>query len=150
MSVVDLTENKLIDTVNQIQTKKVKRLYGWIGTISLLLIIPVKAIRWMDITFIKTIVGVAPSFLGPAGLFFLIQSSTGKLSKLTLVQTSIVTGVIALGLEFVQLLPRPGILARVKYNFDWLDIVTTLISLIIAYLVARFLINKNQKTIVAK
>jgi hypothetical protein len=140
-----LTDNKLIDSVNQIQTKNLKRLYGWIGTICLLLIIPVKAMRWVDIGFIKTIVGVAPSFLGPAGLFFLILSSTSKLSRLTLIQTSIITGVIALGLEVAQLLPRPGILARVKYTFDWLDIGTTLISLVIAYIVARFLSNKYQK-----
>lgn len=127
-----------------------KRWFGWIGAICLLLIIPVKAIRWMNIGFIKTIIGIGPSFLGPAGLFFLLLSSTGKLSRLTLIQASIITGVIALGLEFAQLLPRPGILAKVKYTFDWLDVVTTLISLVIAYLIARLIIAKNQKTIAAK
>jgi glycopeptide antibiotics resistance protein len=132
-----------MDTENQ--TKRIKRLFGWIGAILLLLIIPVKAIRWMNIGFIKTIIGIAPSFLGPAGLFFLLLSSTGKLSRLTIIQASIITGIIALILEFAQLLPRPGILAKVKYTFDWLDIITTLISLIIAYIVARLLSNKNQK-----
>jgi Na+-transporting NADH:ubiquinone oxidoreductase subunit NqrB len=127
------------------QTKRMKRLFGWIGAICLLLIILVKAIRWMDISFIKTIVGVAPSCLGPAGLFFLIISSTGKLSRLTQIQASIITGVVALGLEFAQLLPRPGILAKVKYTFDWLDIITSLISLLIAYIVARLLSIKNRK-----
>jgi len=142
-----VTDNKLIDTVNQ--TKRIKYLFGWIGAICLLLIIPVKAILWVDIGFIKTIIGIVPSFLGPTGLFFLLLSSTGKLSRLTLIQAWIITGIVALGLEFAQLLPRPGILARVKYTFDWLDIITSLISLVIAYLIARFLINKNQKTIVA-
>ena len=145
-----MTDNKSIDSVNRIQTKKVKRLYGWIRTICLLLIIPVKAIRWVDIGANKTMIGVAPSFLGPAGLFFLILSSTGKLSRLTLIQASIVTGVIALGLEFAQLLPRPGILARVKYTFDWLDVVTSLISLVIAYLITRLIITKNKRTSTSK
>jgi len=145
-----VTDNKSIDSVNRIQTKKVKRLYGWIRTICLLLIIPVKAIRWVDIGANKTMIGVAPSFLGPAGLFFLILSSTGKLSRLTLIQASIVAGVIALGLEFAQLLPRPGILARVKYTFDWLDVVTSLISLVIAYLITRLIITKNKRTSTSK
>lgn len=145
-----MTDNKSIDSVNRIQTKKVKRLYGWIRTICLLLIIPVKAIRWVDIGANKTMIGVAPSFLGPAGLFFLILSSTGKLSRLTLIQASIVAGVIALGLEFAQLLPRPGILARVKYTFDWLDVVTSLISLVIAYLITRLIITKNKRTSTSK
>ena len=123
-----------------------KRLYGWIGTVSLLLIIPIKAIRWVDIGFSKTIIGIAPSFLGPAGLFFLILSSTGKLSRLSHIQASVVTAIIALGLEFAQLLPRPGILAKVKYTFDWLDIITTLISLIIAYLIARLITAKHRET----
>jgi glycopeptide antibiotics resistance protein len=110
----------------------------------------VKAIRWVDIGANKTMIGVAPSFLGPAGLFFLILSSTGKLSRLTLIQASIVAGVIALGLEFAQLLPRPGILARVKYTFDWLDVVTSLISLVIAYLITRLIITKNKRTSTSK
>jgi hypothetical protein len=114
-----------------------RRQFGWIGLICLLLIIPIKAIRFLDETTANTLpVGIAPSLLGPAGLFFLILSSSGRLSRLTLVQVAVLVGVIALGLEFVQLLPRPGILAAVHYTFDWLDILASLFSVCVSYLVA--------------
>lgn len=116
---------------------RVKRLFGWIGLICLLLIIPVKAIRFVDETAPNILlVGVAPSLLGPAGLFFLILSSPGKLSRLTHLQVALVVVVIALGLEFAQLLPRPGMLAKVHYTFDWFDILASLLSIHASYFVA--------------
>ena len=121
-----------------------KRLFGWIGLICLLLIIPVKAIRFMDETTANTLpVGIAPSLLGPAGLFFLMLSTSGKLSRLTLPQVAALVAVIALGLEFAQLLPRPGVLAKVHYTFDWLDIFASLLSVYVSYLVA-FNMTKNK------
>ena len=121
-----------------------KRLFGWIGLICLLLIIPVKAMRFVDETTSNTLlVGVAPSLLGPAGLFFLMLSGSGKLSRLTQMQVAILVAVIALGLEFAQLLPRPGILAKVHYTFDWLDILASLLSISVSYLVA-FNITKEK------
>ena len=114
-----------------------KRLFGWIGLICLLLIIPVKAIRFVDETTANALlVGIAPSLLGPTGLFFLILSSSGRLSRLTLLQVAVLVAVIALGLEFSQLLPRPGILAKVHYTFDWFDILASLLSIYVSYLVA--------------
>jgi hypothetical protein len=67
----------------------VKRLFGWIGTISLVLIIPVKAMRWMDESLaLKILTDIAPSVLGPAGLLFLMLSSSGRLARFSLLQTT--------------------------------------------------------------
>ena len=124
--------------------QKVKRLFGWIGLICLLLIIPIKATRFVsEATAVSTVIGIAPSLLGPAGFLFLIFSSSGKLSRLTLVQATLLVGVVALGLEFLQLLPRPGLLAYVHYTFDWLDVLASLVSVSIAYFVALFVTKRR-------
>jgi uncharacterized membrane protein len=107
----------------------------------------VKAIRWSDEAIVASIiVGIAPSALGPAGLLFLILSSSNpRLARFTLLQTTVIVGVIALGLEFIQLIPRPGILAKVHYTFDWSDVAATLLSVAVGYAVARWLIHKKGK-----
>ncbi len=123
---------------------KVSRLFGWIGTACLLLIIPIKAIRWADGNISASIfIANAPSILGPAGLLFLLLSSSGKLSKLTLIQLSLLVTGVALGLEFAQLIPRPGILERIKYTFDWFDVWSSLVSVVIGYLIARRLRRRS-------
>jgi hypothetical protein len=129
-----------------VYTQQIKRSFWWIGSTCLLLIIPVKAIRWADASVgINIIVGIAPSLLGPIGLLFLILSSSGRLSRLTLVQLTLLVTIIALGLEFAQLLPRPGILAKVHYTFDWFDIIASLFSVGVGYCVARFIINRDRE-----
>lgn len=131
---------------SSINTQRVKRLFGWMGSTCLLLIIPVKAIRFVDETNASAIVvGIAPSTLGPAGLLFLILSSSGRLSRLTLVQVMLFVATIALGLEFVQLLPPPGILAKAHYTFDWLDVIASGFSVCVGYLVARLMTNEKGK-----
>lgn len=121
------------------------RLFGWMGTTCLLLIIPIKAIRGAEGN-IETnfFIGIAPSVLGPAGLLFLLLSSSGKLSRLTLLQLTLLVMAVALGLEFAQLIPRPGILQRIKYTFDWLDVWSSLVSVIIGYLIARRLRSHSK------
>ena len=110
----------------------------------MLLIIPIKAIRFVDKTTADTLlVGIAPSLLGPAGLFFLILSSSGRLSRLTLVQVTVLVAVIALGLEFAQLLPRPGILSKVHYTFDWFDIFASLLSVCVGYVIALIMTKRK-------
>ena len=122
-----------------------KRQFGWRGTILLFLIIPVKAFRWTDGFLVNTtVIGVAPSLLGPAGLLSLLLSSSGRLSRLTLLHVTLIVGAISLGLEFAQLLPRPGILAKVNYAFDWLDVAATLISISIGYSVAHVLTHGKK------
>ena len=114
------------------------------GSICFLLIIPVKTIRFLDKDMANTfLIGIAPSFLGPIGLFFFILSSYGKLTRWTLLQVTLLVAVIAVGLEYIQLIPRRGILARVHYTFDWFDILASLTSVLIGYLVALFLTKKK-------
>jgi hypothetical protein len=124
--------------------QNLKKNFGWIGTILLLLIIPVKIFRFTDVTPLNTsIIGIVPSFLGPAGLLFLLLSSHGKLSHLSLFQTTLLAGSISLALEFVQLLPRTGFLAKIYYTFDWLDVASTLVSICTGYFIARLLVNNS-------
>lgn len=119
-------------------------MFGWMGSLALFLIIPFKAIRVFDEAMANTLlVGILPSILGPIGLLFLILSSNGKLSRLTLVQTAILVAFIAIGLEFIQLIHRPGILAAVHYTFDWYDIVASLISVTLGYIVGVILMRKQ-------
>lgn len=124
--------------------QSIKRLFGWIGLISLLLIIPLKVTRFVDQATASTpLFDIAPSFLGPAGLFFLILSSSGKLSRLSPAQVALLVAVIAVGLELAQLLPQPWILARVYYTFDWLDVFASVFSVCVSYLLALFVTKKG-------
>jgi hypothetical protein len=124
---------------------KLSRLFGWMGTTCLLLIISIKAIRWAEGNIAASIfIGIAPSLLGPAGLLFLLLSDSGKFSKLTLLQLTLLVTGVALGLEFAQLIPRPGILERIKYTFDWLDIWSSLVSVFIGYLIAHRLRHHSR------
>ena len=125
-------------------TQKVKLLFWWMGLICLLLIIPIKTISWVHLNWATTIiVGIAPSVLGPSGLLFLILSSSGRLSRLSLVQITLFVATIALGLEFAQLIPRPAFLARVHYTFDWLDVIASGLSVCVGYFVARLITNEK-------
>lgn len=89
------------------------------------------------------LVGVAPSLLGPSGLLFLLLSSPGRLSKLTLVQRAILVGAISVGLELAQLLPRPGILARVRYTFDVLDLLAMVVSVSVSAAIAGLVLGRG-------
>ncbi|MBI5471442.1 MAG: hypothetical protein HY961_03765, partial [Ignavibacteriae bacterium] len=84
------------------------------------------------------------SLFGPAGLLFLLLSSSGRISRLTLLQLTLIVGGISFGLEFVQLLPRPGILAYVKYAFDWLDVAATFLSICAGYFIARVMTKDRE------
>lgn len=122
---------------------KTRNLFGWIGTVCLLLILPIKLLRFLFATETSLLIGIAPSILGPPGFLFLLLSSTGRLSRLTILQATLITGAVAMGLELLQLLPRPGILARVHYTFDYLDLAASLLSLLAAYVVAGMLTNSR-------
>ena len=125
-----------------IEKNRVKIFFGWLGTIILLLIIPIKVFRFIEINYLsQLIIGITPSLLGPAGLLFLILSSKSKHLNLSIIHSSILVSLIAIGLEFAQLLPRPGFLKYIHYTFDWLDIISSLISVIVAYLFAKILIK---------
>ena len=94
-----------------VEKGRVKILFNWLGTIILLLIIPIKIFRFFEISYLsQLIIGITPSLLGPAGLLFLILSSKSKHLNLSIIQSVILVLLIAIGLEFAQLLPRPGFL----------------------------------------
>lgn len=116
---------------------------GYIGAVLLLLIIPVKLLRYSAAAG-SMVVGVAPSLLGPSGLLFLLLSHPGRLSRLTVGQTAILAGVISVGLELVQLLPRPGILHGVRYTFDVLDLLATLAAVAISSVIASVVLGGRE------
>jgi hypothetical protein len=113
-----------------------RHILGYVGAALLLLIIPVKLLRYSSAAR-SVAVGIAPSLLGPAGLLFLLLSTPGRLSRLTVAQMAIVVGAISVGLELVQLLPRPGILQRVRYTFDVLDLLATLAAVGVSFVIAK-------------
>lgn len=123
-----------------------RRLFGWMGTLCLLLIIPIKALRLVNgIDAVGFVWGISPSVFGPAGLLFLLLSDSGRLARLTILQIALLVTAIALGLEFIQVFPRPGILANVHYTFDWGDVIASLLSVAAAYGVALY-ISREKRT----
>ena len=113
-----------------------KRLFGWMGAALLLGIIPVKLVRFEHHAAMSLAIGVAPSLLGPAGLEFLLLSSTGRMTRFSLGQITLLVAVLSVTLEVVQLLPRPGILAHVHYTYDSYDLAATLLSVVMAHAIA--------------
>ncbi len=136
-----MPDSKVMPQTTDAEHPGKKYLLGWIGTVCLLLIIPIKLLRFLDYAGFPLAVGIAPSVLGPAGLLFLLRSSTGRLAHLTLLRTTLLAGTIALGLELLQLVPRPGLLARAKYTFDYQDLVASLLSLLLAYVCIRMMVR---------
>ena len=110
--------------------------FGWMGTVLLLGIIPIKLVRFEHHGATSLAIGVAPSVLGPAGLLFLLLSSTGWISRFSLLQVTLLVATLSVTLEFMQLLPRPGILARVHYTFDYYDLAATVLSVVMAYAIS--------------
>ncbi len=119
-----------------------QRVLGYVGAALLLLIIPVKLLRYWPTTG-QILVGVAPSLLGPSGVLFLLLSSPGRSSKLTPVQMAILIGAISVGLELAQLLPRPGILAMASYTFDVLDLLATVLSVSASAAIAGLVLGRG-------
>lgn len=123
---------------------ELKRTFGRIGVICWVLIIPVKAVRGFHPAISSAAIGIAPSLLGPAGLLFVILSSAHRFARLTVAQATLVAGAIGLALEFAQLIPRPALLAGVRYTFDWLDVAGTLVSVSAGALIAGLLSRRHR------
>ena len=117
-----------------------QRILGYVGLALLLLIIPVKLVRYWS-TAGQILVGVAPSLLGPPGFLFLLVSSPGRLSRLTVVQMGLLVGAVSVVLELIQLIPRPGILRTVRYTFDVLDLLATILSVSVATAIAGMMLR---------
>jgi hypothetical protein len=121
-----------------------ERIFGWAGMALLSAILLIKLLRLAHHGESSVAFGVAPSILGPAGLLFLLLSSTGSISRLSLGQVTVVVTAIAVTLELVQLLPRPGVFARAHYTFDPVDLVASVISTAMAYAVARLMQRRDR------
>jgi len=118
---------------------------GLLGAICLLAILPVKATRFWGHQSRSLAIDVAPSLLGPAGLLFLLLSSTGRLARLNVPQVVLLAGVTSFALEFAQLIPRPGPLARIRYSFDYHDLVATALSLGVAYGISVLILRRPSQ-----
>ena len=120
-----------------------KHIFGWMGTVLLLGILPIKLIRFIDHGTMNFVVGVAPSVLGPAGLLFLLLASTGRISRFSLIPVTLLVAALSVSLELMQLLPRPGILAHAHYTFDCDDLAATVLSVVLAYAVSAWVLRRS-------
>jgi hypothetical protein len=121
-----------------------RRTLGYVGVVLLLLIIPVKLLRY-GAPAGQTWVDLAPSVLGPSGLLFILPSGRGSLSRLAVPQMAILVGAASVGLELAQLVPRPGILARAHYTFDVLDLVASVLSVCAAAIVMAVVLRPRPR-----
>jgi uncharacterized membrane protein len=126
-------------------TARTRQLFGWMGAVCLLAIIPIKLLRVAGAGG-SLAIGVAPSLLGPAGLLFLLLSSSGRLSKLSLTQQTVLVGTLAVVLEILQLCPRPGLLRYVHYTFDYFDLIASVLSVAAAYAVTLAMIKRSRSS----
>lgn len=124
---------------------KTRQLFGWMGAVCLLAIIPIKLVRVAGAGG-SFAIGVAPSLLGPAGLLFLLLSGSGRHSKLNLLQQSVLVGTLAVVLELLQLCPRPGLLRYVHYTFDYFDLIASVLSVAAASVFAVAMIKRSRSS----
>jgi len=127
-----------------ISSQRAKKFFEYIGLTLWFLIIPIKLNRYFDLRIFETLNDNLPSFLGSAGLFLVLLSNKGKLSKLTVVQSVFIAIAISVLIELVQLLPRPGILSYINYTFDFVDILFSLIGVGISYLIILIAYSKKS------
>jgi len=111
------------------------------------LIIPIKIIRYIDSPTIQTISNNTPSFFGSAGLFLILLADRGQFSSIKVYQALLMTLLISVLIECLQLIPRPGILAKIYYVYDLNDLVASFAGVVFSFLVAAFLISKTKKKI---
>jgi hypothetical protein len=121
------------------------RLLGWMGMVLLLGILPIKLARFEQHGASSFAIGVAPSVLGAAGLLFLLLSSTGRLARLSLLRVTVLVAALSVTLELLQLLPRPGVLARIHYTFDTFDLAGTVLGVAMAYMVSAWILRPSPR-----
>jgi len=83
--------------------------------------------------------------LGSAGLFLILLADKGKLGNMKIYQTLFITVIISILIEFLQLLPRPGILSKISYVFDLNDLVASFAGVVFSFLITVFLISQTPK-----
>jgi hypothetical protein len=132
----------------KVESEKLKQLFALLGAVLLLLIIPIKIMRYFESPVCQTISNNTPSFLGSAGLFLILLADKGKLGNIKIYQTLFITVIISILIEFLQLLPRPGILSKISYVFDLNDSVASFAGVMFSFLITVFLILQtlNKRT----
>jgi hypothetical protein len=126
-----------------IKSQNVKRVFGKFGLILWSLIIPIKLGRYFNWGIFGVLNDNLPSFLGASGLFLVLLSNKGKLSRLTVIQCGLIASAVAVLIELVQFIVFPGILSYPAYTFDLLDILFGILSIAITYLIILLLYSKN-------
>jgi len=127
-----------------ISSQKAKMVFEYIGLTLWLLIIPVKLNRYFNLKIFEALNNNLPSFLGAAGLFFILISGKRKLSNLRVAQSALISISVSVLLEVIQLFPRPGILSYINYTFDFVDILFSLIGVGISYLIILIAYSKKS------
>ena len=127
-----------------ISSQRAKKFFEYIGLTLWLFIIFIKLNRYFKLGILEALSDNLPSFLGSAGLFLILLSNKGKLSKLTVVQSVFIAIAISVIIELIQLLPRPGIFSYINYSFDYIDLLFSIIGVLISYLVILLLHSKKN------
>ena len=127
-----------------ISSQKAKKVFEYIGLTLWLLIIPIKLNRYFNLKLFEALNNNLPSFLGAAGMFFILISGKGRLSNLRVAQSALIAISVSVLLEVIQLFPRPGILSYINYTFDFVDILFSLIGVGISYLIILIAYSKKS------
>lgn len=127
-----------------ISSQKAKKVFEYIGLTLWLLIIPIKLNRYFNLKIFEALNNNLPSFLGAAGMFFILISGKGRLSNLRVAQSALIAISVSVLIEVIQLFPRPGILSYINYTFDFLDILFSLIGVGISYLIILIAYSKKS------
>ena len=127
-----------------ISSQRAKKFFEYIGLTLWLLIIPIKLNRYFNLKIFEPLNNNLPSFLGAAGLFFILISGKGRLSNLRVAQGALIAISVSVLLEVIQLFPRPGILSYINYTFDFVDILFSLIGVGISYLIILIAYSKKS------
>jgi len=122
-----------------------KVLFGWLGSALWLLIIPLKLIRLFHSSFLQLISNNLPSFLGSGGLLLLMLSGKGLISNLKVYHALLLTVFISVLIEYLQIIPRPGLLAKVHYVFDVKDIAASMMGILFSFILMACILSVKEK-----
>jgi len=108
------------------------------------LIVPLKIIRYFDISVFQTISNNTPSFFGSAGLFLILLANQGRFAKLKIYQALCMTLILSVIIEYLQLLPRPGFLSKIYYVFDLNDLVASFAGAVFSFIITACFVSVKE------
>ena len=62
------------------------------------------------------------------------------LLQIKIYQLALLTLIISYAIEFIQLIPRPGILSRVFYVFDKSDLIASILGIVLSLIITTFIL----------